>query len=306
MIRSVLFLLIALACLLPAVGAGPALAVGIAFALIAGNPWPKRTTRVSKLLLQVSVVGLGFGLGIGQVWQAGRSGILYTMVGITATLLMGWGLGRLMRIRPGTAQLISFGTAICGGSAIAALAPVLEAEDEEIAVSLATVFTLNAVALFLFPLIGHALDLSQSQFGLWAALAIHDTSSVVGAGAAYGAAALTIATTVKLARAAWIAPVTLAFSWARRSKRKVAVPWFIFGFLAAASLRTLLPAADTAWDGLYTLARRVLVLTLFLIGAGLSRAVLRNVGIRALAMATSLWILVGGLTLLLIRNDWIG
>lgn len=305
MLRTIAFVCLAAACLLPGVSAAHALAAGIAFALLLGNPMPRRSTWASKRLLQISVVGLGFGLGIGQVWQAGRSGILYTAIGIVAALALGWLLGRLFRVRAGTAQLISFGTAICGGSAIAAMAPVIEADDEEIAVSLATVFTLNAVALFLFPQIGHRLGMDEHQFGLWAALAIHDTSSVVGAGAVYGASALAIATTVKLARAAWIAPVTLVVGWARRSQKGVAIPWFILGFLAAAALRSVAPSAEAVWDAAYVAARHVLIATLFLIGAGLSREVLREVGVRALAHGVTLWLIVGGLTLAAIRFGWI-
>lgn len=305
MIRKILFLVVLAACASPWVNSPVALATGIAFGLLLGNPWPRRTARLSKSLLQISVVGLGFGLGIDQVWQAGRSGIVYTMVGIAVALLLGWALGRLLRVSPGTSQLITFGTAICGGSAIAALAPVINADDDEIAVALATVFTLNAVALFAFPDIGRWLGLDQRQFGLWAALAIHDTSSVVGAGAVYGAGALAVATTVKLARAAWIAPITLVTGWLRGARGRAAVPWFIVAFLGAACLRTLAPSGDEFWDTCFKLARRTLVMTLFLIGAGMSRSVLRTVGARALAQGVVLWLLVGGLTLAAIRGGWI-
>lgn len=303
--RRVVFIAIALLCLLPWTSAALALAAGMACGLLGLNPWPGRTRRLSKALLQISVVGLGFGLSIGQVWDAGRSGVVYTVIGIGVTLLLGWLLGRLLQVRPRTAQLIAFGTAICGGSAIAAMAPVIEADDDEIAVSLATVFTLNAVALFVFPHLGALVGLDQRQFGLWAALAIHDTSSVVGAGAAYGAVALGVATTVKLARAAWIAPLALTTGWLRGSRRRVAVPWFILGFLGAALLRTLAPQADGVWDVAHLLARRALVLTLFLIGAGLSRTVLRDVGARALVHGVVLWLVVGGLTLGAIVSGWL-
>jgi len=305
MVQRIVFVILLAASALPWISAPMALAGGMACGLLGGNPWPRRTTGLSKRLLQISVVGLGFGLGIAEVWQAGRSGILYTMVGIAVTMLLGWLLGRWFKVRPGTAQLISFGTAICGGSAIAAMAPVVEAEDDEIAVALATVFTLNAVGLFAFPQIGHLLDLDQRQFGLWAALAIHDTSSVVGAGAVYGAVALGVATTVKLARAAWIAPIALLVGWARGSRRKTAVPWFILGFIAAACLRTLLPQGADVWDVLQAVARRALVVTLFLIGAGLSRRVMRDIGIRALAHGLVLWLVVGSLTLTAIAAGWV-
>lgn len=305
MIRRIGFIVLLTASVLPWISAPMALAAGVSFGFLWGSPWPVHTRRWSKWCLQVSVIGLGFGLGIEQVWQAGRSGIVYTLVGITVALALGWILGRWFKVRRKTAALIAFGTAICGGSAIAAMAPVLQADDDDIAVALATVFTLNAVALFAFPHIGHAFGLDQRQFGLWAALAIHDTSSVVGAGAVYGSQALAIATTVKLARAAWIAPMTLIVGWARGARSKTTIPWFILGFLVAATLRTLWPAADAAWDFTYTLARRALVMTLFLIGAGLSRSVLRQVGIRALLQGVVLWLLVGGLTLAAVAARWI-
>ncbi len=305
MTRRLLFCALLASCALPWVSSPMALAGGMAFGLLLGNPWPQRTNRLSKWLLQISVVGLGFGLGIDQVWQAGRSGLVYTAIGITVALLLGWVLGRLLKVSSGTSHLITMGTAICGGSAIAAMAPVIEADDDEIAVALTTVFTLNAVALFTFPEIGHWLGLDQRQFGLWAALAIHDTSSVVGSGAVYGAGALAVATTVKLARAAWIAPITLVTGWMRGARGKAALPWFILAFLAAACLRTLVPSGVDVWDEVYSVARRALVVTLFLIGAGMSRKVLRAVGIRALVFGVALWLLVGGLTLAAIRGGWI-
>jgi uncharacterized integral membrane protein (TIGR00698 family) len=305
MTHRVLFILLLASSALPWISAQLALIGGVAFGLLVGNPWPKRSARAGKLLLQLSVVGLGFGLGIAQVWQAGRSGLVYTVVGIAIALLAGWLLGRWLKVRPGTASLITFGTAICGGSAIAAMAPVIEADDDEIAVALATVFTLNAVALFVFPDIGRWLGLDQRQFGLWAALAIHDTSSVVGAGAVYGTGALAVATTLKLARAAWIAPLTLAVGWARGSRGKATIPWFIVAFLGASCLRSLVPAGDEVWNTLYTVARRALVVTLFLIGSGLSRSVLREVGARSLAHGVLLWLFVAGLTLVAIRGGWV-
>jgi uncharacterized integral membrane protein (TIGR00698 family) len=201
-----------------------ALAAGIVFSLIFINPLPKMTSSLSKKLLQLSVVGLGFGIGIGPVLQEGKHSIIYTIVTITFTLLLGALLGKFLKVSSKTSQLISFGTAICGGSAIAALAPVIKAKHEEIAVSLATIFTLNSVALLLFPFIGHLLHLDQHAFGLWAALAIHDTSSVVGAGASYGASALATATTVKLTRALWIAPIVLGYAFFRKTEEKASIP----------------------------------------------------------------------------------
>lgn len=296
-VRAPLFLALALACLWPRVGTAMALAAGIAFSLLFGNPFMPRTALASKKLLQLSVVGLGFGLSLGTIWRVGVRSAAITAVGITVTMLLGWVLGRLAGTAGPQSTLISFGTAICGGSAIAAMAPVVKAKSEEVAVSLATVFTLNAVALVLFPLAGHALHLSQHQFGLWAGLAIHDTSSVVGAASAYGKEALAIGTTVKLTRALWIMPVVLLFALANRSKEKAPFPIFIAGFVAAAAIRTAAPGAEGVWSALAAVARQLLVLTLFLIGSGLTRDVLERVGIRPLAQGLVLWLVVGGGTL---------
>jgi uncharacterized integral membrane protein (TIGR00698 family) len=282
-----------------------ALLAGILFSMGLGNPWPQRSARWSKLLLQASVVGLGFGISLGQVWAAGKSAVLYTVVGIGFTLLVGKALGRIYGTADKTASLIAFGTAICGGSAIAAMAPVLDAEADETAVALATVFTLNAVALLLFPAIGHFLGMSQRGFGLWAALAIHDTSSVVGAAAAYGTLALAVGTTVKLTRALWIMPCALGVSWLRKSGGKVRFPLFILGFVLAAATRSLLPRLDPEWTLLAAVAKQSLVVTLFLIGASLTRDILRKVGARPFAQGITLWIIVSSATLISILHGWI-
>jgi uncharacterized integral membrane protein (TIGR00698 family) len=273
-------------------GPATALITGIVFSLIVGNPWPKECSVWSKKLLQLSVVGLGFGVGIVEVWSAGRDALIYTPISIVMTVAAGLFLGRMFCIPVRTSTLISFGTAICGGSAIAAMAPVIKADDEEIAISLATVFSLNAAALFLFPPIGHFFGLTERQFGLWAALAIHDTSSVVGATSAFGVSALAIGTTVKLARAAWIAPAALIVSRFNHSQAKPQVPLFIIGFIAAASVRSLFPSMQHLWQAFSVLARQALVVTLFLIGAGLNRQVLQRVGIRPLTQGVVLWIIV--------------
>lgn len=299
--RKSVFVLLLLISISGLVAAPVALAIGIAYGLLLENPWPDQTARAGKSLLKLSVIGLGFGIAITQVWEVGRSGVLYTMVGISATLLCGWLLGRLLRVPSNTTSLVSFGTAICGGSAIAAMAPVIDAEDEEIAASLATVFTLNAVALFTFPAIGEWVNLGQREFGLWAALAIHDTSSVVGAGAVYGATALAVATTVKLARAVWIAPITLFVAWRQRSSGPVAIPWFIGGFLLASVVRAVLPQYIEFWQLLADLAKQALVVTLFLIGTGMTKSVLKAVGARPLVLGALLWVIVAAGTLGLIQ-----
>jgi uncharacterized integral membrane protein (TIGR00698 family) len=294
------------ACALPVTGTPAALAAGACFGLLLGNPWPARTAVWSKKLLQLSVVGLGFGLGLGEVLRTGRDAFTYTIIGIVLTMLVGRLLGRFLGVPSTTTTLISFGTAICGGSAIAAMAPVIRARDDETAVALATVFSLNAVALLLFPPIGHLAGLSQQQFGLWAALAIHDTSSVVGAAAAYGATALAVGTTVKLARAVWIMPCSLAAAWLNKSEERAGIPLFIPGFVAATALRAALPQALPLWDGLFAVARQSLVVTLFLIGAGLSRQLLRRLGVRPLLLGVLLWLSVSLVTLAAILKGWIG
>ncbi len=303
--KKATFALLGALTLSPFVSTGMALAAGIAFSLAFGNPWPKQSARLGKILLQVSVVGLGFGMNIGEVWRVGSSSLIFTALGITFTMACGLLLGHMMGIGKRSSALLSFGTAICGGSAIAAMAPVIDADSDESAVALATVFTLNAVALFVFPPLGHIFGLGQEQFGTWAGMAIHDTSSVVGAAASYGAEALAIGTTVKLSRAIWIAPVALITSMIVRKGGKVRVPLFIVGFIAAAALAGATPQAAPLWHGVAAVAKQSLVLTLFLIGAGLSRPVLRKVGIRPMAQGLALWLIVSLLTLEAVRNGWI-
>lgn len=295
--RKGLFIVCLTFCMLPVAGTAAGLMGGIAFSLLLGNPWPKESAKYSKILLQISVVGLGFGLSLKELVHTGKQSFVFTIVGITLTLIIGYLLGRMFKTAKNTSLLISFGTAICGGSAIAAMAPVIKSKDEETAVALATVFTLNAAGLLLFPLIGHALGLNQTIFGTWAALAIHDTSSVVGATASYGAQALAVGTTVKLTRAIWITPVVIGVAWFYGSRQKVAVPLFIIGFVLAAVIGTLLPQFHDVWRGLSGIARQSLVVTLFLIGSGLTRAVLQKVGVRPLLQAVTLWMIVSAVSL---------
>ncbi|HVI76372.1 MAG TPA: putative sulfate exporter family transporter [Anaeromyxobacteraceae bacterium] len=296
----------AVACV-PGVPAAAALAGGIILALTVGNPLADRTRSLAKKLLPASVIALGGGMDLGAVARVGAHGIGYTVVSIATCAALGWAISRALAVERRTGLLVTVGTAICGGSAIAAAAPVLGADDREISVSLATVFVLNAVALVVFPPLGHAARLSQPAFGLWSALAIHDTSSVVGAGMQYGPVALSVATTVKLARALWIVPVTLALGVLER-RRAVASPaarsrppWFILGFVLAAAFATYVPGLQPAGKLLATVGARALVLTLFLIGLGLSRASLRAVGARPLLLGLALWIAMGAGTLAAVR-----
>jgi uncharacterized integral membrane protein (TIGR00698 family) len=292
------FIVAILFCLTPWATPPLALAIGVTIALTIGHPWPAWNARATKVLLQASVIGLGFGINLQQVIAAGRVGIVFTIVTIVGTVAAGYAIGRLLKVRTTTAHLISAGTAICGGSAIAAVGPVVRASDEEMSVSLGTVFILNALALFLFPPLGQAFDMTQTQFGIWSAIAIHDTSSVVGAASRYGFDALQVATPVKLARALWIVPLTLVTAAAFKQKGvKVAVPWFILFFLVASVVRTFNPGAATAWTLLANLARTGLTVTLLLIGAGLSRRALARVGARPLLLGVILWVLISAISL---------
>jgi uncharacterized integral membrane protein (TIGR00698 family) len=292
---------------------GAALVAGIAFALIFGNPFPAQTRKASQRLLQISVIGLGAGMDLAVVGRVGLHGLGYTAIGIGAAATIGFALTKALHVRRDSAILVTCGTAICGGSAIAAVAPAIGARDEDTSVALAVVFLLNAIALFAFPPIGHAVGLSQESFGLWAALAIHDTSSVVGAAAHYGERALEIATAAKLARALWIVPVTAIVGYVVHrhdadgtARVKPKRPWFIAGFVAAAALVTFVPQLRPAGDIVSFGAHRLLAATLFLIGLGLTRAAIKALGVRPLALAVGLWIALGSGTLLAISRGWIG
>lgn len=269
--------------------------LGLAYALLCGQAFPALNRKVSKSLLQYSVVGLGFGMNLHASLASGREGMLFTIVSVVGTMLIGMLIGyKLLHVDRDTAYLISSGTAICGGSAIAAVGPVIKAKPSSMSVALAIVFVLNAVALFIFPVIGHWLGLTQQEFGTWAAIAIHDTSSVVGAGAAYGEEALQVATTIKLTRALWIIPLALATSFIFKSDgRKVTIPWFILYFIIAIVLNTYvldgIPALGTAISGF---ARKCLTLTMFFIGASLSTDVLRSVGLKPFVQGLLLWIVI--------------
>ena len=282
-----------------------ALLTGLIFGLSFAHPYPPDSKRLSTFLLQVSIVAMGFGMNLHEVVRAGRTGFVYTAAGITFALLLGLGIGRLFRVPNTTALLISTGTAICGGSAIAAIGPVINAGEEEMAVSLGTIFVLNSIALFLFPAIGSALHLSQNQFGLWSALAIHDTSSVVGATAKYGAQALTIGTAIKLARALWIVPLAFAVAMAKKAKANIRWPWFILLFLLAAVAATYLPIFGPLYPKLSTFGKTGLTVTLYLIGTGISKSTLKEVGIRPLLQGILLWAIVATLSLVLIHFGWI-
>lgn len=272
-----------------------ALFVGLVYALLCGQAHPKFNKKVSKYLLQYSVVGLGFGMNLQASLASGKEGMEFTIISVIGTMLIGMLLGyKLLKVDRDTSYLISSGTAICGGSAIAAVGPVLKAKDSEMSVALATIFVLNAIALFIFPVLGHLLGLDQQQFGTWAAIAIHDTSSVVGAGAAYGEEALKVATTIKLTRALWIIPLALVTSFIFKGNgKKISIPWFILYFIVAILLNTyVLDGVPAFGQAVSDLARKGLIITMFFIGASLSRDVLKQVGLKPLVQGVLLWIVI--------------
>lgn len=269
--------------------------LGLVFALLCGQAYPKFNKKVSKKLLQYSVVGLGFGMNLHASLASGKEGMLFTVISVVGTMLIGMFIGRkLLKVNRDTSYLISSGTAICGGSAIAAVGPVIKAKDSDMSVALATIFVLNAIALFVFPVLGQWLGLTQQEFGTWAAIAIHDTSSVVGAGAAYGEEALQVATTIKLTRALWIIPLALVTSFIFKSEgRKVSIPWFILWFIVAILINTyVLDAVPQVGKAISGLARKGLIITMFFIGASLSADVLKSVGVKPLVQGVLLWLVI--------------
>lgn len=279
---------------LPVITAPLALLCGLIFAFIFPNPCPKFNKKTSKYLLQVAVVCLGFNMNLQESLKSGADGMLFTVVSVVGVMALGVLLGYYMHINRKTAYLISSGTAICGGSAIAAVGPVVKADENEMAVSLGVIFILNSIALFIFPPLGHLLEMSQQQFGTWAAIAIHDTSSVVGAGEVYGEEALQVATLIKLTRALWIIPLAFVTMFIFRDKSsKISIPWFIFLFVLAMVVNTYVALPEWFVSAMVWIAKRGMVVTLFLIGASLSLQSIKNVGIKPLLQAVLLWIVIG-------------
>lgn len=282
-------------------GAPVALLLGIVYTNVLGNPFPKQSSALVKKLLQISIVGLGFGMNIHNAVEAGKEGILLTLFTLSVVFLLGWGLGRLFGLHRKISYLISSGTAICGGSAIAAIAPLIKAKEKHISIAIGTVFLLNALALFLFPLIGHWLELSQHNFGLWSAIAIHDTSSVVGAASQYGEEALEVATTVKLGRALWIIPLSVITALIfRNSGKKVQFPFFILWFVVAMLVASWTPQLSDVYSWISYLAKRLLVVALLLVGMGLTLETIRKAGVRSILFGAGIWGIISILSLLAI------
>jgi len=301
MTRKIFFIVLAVLCLTPLISSPIALALGFALAVFMGNPFEKHLHQYIHLLLQISIIGLGFGLKLDEALNAGKTGLMLTIVSIVTVMVLGYFLGKIFKLERPLSYLLSAGTAICGGSAIAAVSPIIKPSTKQISLALAIVFTLNSIALFVYPAIGHLLNLSQEQFGLWCAVGIHDTSSVVGAASKYGDEALKIATTVKLARALWIIPVSLITMFIFKSKgTKIKIPWFIGYFIIAILLNTYFPVLDRFSSSITILAKSGLNLTLFFIGSTLSLQTLKSIGLKPLLTAVLLWITISAGSLLYI------
>ena len=301
--REVIFLLATVFCLSPFITPPIALLLGLIIAQFIGHPYLHLNHKATHILLQVSVVGLGFGMNVNSAMKAGKEGIVFTIISIIGTLIIGFFIGKFLKIEKKISYLISAGTAICGGSAIAAISPVIKADEKQISVALGTIFILNSIALVVFPYIGDFINLSQSQFGLWCAIAIHDTSSVVGAASKYGSEALEIATTVKLARALWIIPIAFLSTLIFKNKGgKIKIPYFIGLFVVTMILNTYIPFVQQYSHYLTAFAKAGLTLTLFLIGCGLNKKVLQSVGFRPLIQGVILWVAISATSLWVITS----
>ncbi|HAY3542056.1 YeiH family protein [Elizabethkingia anophelis] len=303
LLQKILFFVLLIFCVTPFVEPPLALILGFVVSFFIGHPYIKHNSFAAKYLLQFSVVGLGFGMNLTEAIKVGKEGLIFTVASIFFTLIVGLIIGRYLKINKSTSTLISGGTAICGGSAIAALAPVINAKDEDISVAMACIFILNALALLIFPVIGHQLNMSQDQFGLWSAIAIHDTSSVIGSAQKYGEEALKIATTVKLERALWIIPVSILLSVLNKgSVKKIKIPYFILGFIGAILLAYYFPQIRPFGEIMVFTAKKALNITLFLIASGLSISSIRKVGVKPLVQGVLLWIFISVGSLLVIME----
>ncbi|HEX7413078.1 MAG TPA: putative sulfate exporter family transporter [Bacteroidia bacterium] len=300
-LRQVIFVAALVLCLTPYIDPPLALLLGLALSLTVGHPYLHLNHKATNWLLKISVVGLGFGMNLHHALQAGKEGLVFTVFSICITLFSGWLLGKWLKTDTKTSYLISSGTAICGGSAIAAISPIIKADEKQMSVALGTIFVLNSVALLIFPTIGHWFNMTQHQFGLWCAIAIHDTSSVVGASAKYGQEALQVATTVKLERALWIIPLSiLTVVFAKGENKKITIPYFIGFFILAMCISTYLPEFKTQYDYAVLIAKKGLTVTLFLIGAGLSLDRIKSVGLKPLVQGVLLWMLISVISIVTI------
>lgn len=298
LLQQLIFAVVILLCLFSIISPPVALLLGVIIVNVFGNPFVEFNSKAITFLLQFSVVGLGFGMNASSAFSAGKEGFVLTIFSIFSTLIFGFLLGKWLKTEKKTSHLISCGTAICGGSAIAAISPVIKSNENQTSIALGVIFILNSIALFAFPFIGHQLDLSQKDFGLWCAIAIHDTSSVVGAANKYGAEALQIATTVKLARALWIIPISLLTAVIFKNKNsKIKIPYFIGLFVLAMLINSYVPQVLIVAPHIVNLAKIGLTITLFLIGATLNINTLKSVGVKPLLQGVFLWIFIAGLSL---------
>ncbi len=311
--RKIIFVVLLLVCIVfPAITAPIALVLGLCVAFIMGNPFIEMNKKATTLLLQVSVVCLGFNMNFEHALKAGKDGLLFTIGTIALTLISGYFIGKKLKIDNNTSMLISNGTAICGGSAIAAIAPIIKANSQQISVALGTIFILNSIALLIFPRLGILFHLTDQQFGTWCAIAIHDTSSVVGAASKFSNEALQVATTIKLERALWIIPLSLITAYFQKNTGKIKIPYFIFYFIIAILISTYLPVwlpilnnkigDNTLFYWAFLFGRKGLVVTLFLIGSGLSMNAIRQVGWRPILQGVLLWVIIGTVSLYVIKQ----
>jgi uncharacterized integral membrane protein (TIGR00698 family) len=301
LVNKIVFVLFLVLCTTPIIDPPLALLIGFIYAQLFNHPFKIYNSKVTQWLLKFSVVGLGFGMNFHHAIQAGKEGIVLTVFSIASTFAVAWLIGKWLKVDSKTSYLMATGTAICGGSAIAAVAPIIKADEKQMSVSLGTIFILNSVALFIFPVIGHLLNLSQHQFGIWAAIAIHDTSSVVGAAAKYGQEALQVATTVKLERALWIIPVSIITAVIyKNDNSKIKIPYFIGFFIVAMIISTYFPDFQKVYDIVVIFGRKGLTVTLFLIGSGLSLNSIKAVGIKPLLQAVMIWIFISLLSIAVI------
>ncbi len=296
-----IYLAAIVACTMPFIDTPIALLLGILLAQTVKHPFHATSKKLTHWLLQASVVGLGFGMNAMQSFQVGKQGLWLTIFSISITLTIGMLIGKFLKVEKNTSYLISTGTAICGGSAIAAVSTIVRSNEKQISTALGTVFILNSLALLLFPWIGHLFHLSQHQFGVWAAIAIHDTSSVVGAAQKYGAVALQTATTIKLERALWIIPFSVLSVFLFKSEsKKVKVPWFIFLFVVAMLANSFLPAIHPVSSVIVAISKTGLKITLFLIGSGLTKELLKSVGLKPMFQGVMLWLFISVVSLTVI------
>ena len=293
--------MIGVLCLFPFVNGPIALITGFLFVHFIGHPFLKYNHKAVSWLLKIAVVGLGFGMNINETLTIGKEGLTLTILSIFIVLIFGYVIGKLLKLNKKTSHLISSGTAICGGSAIAAISPIIDASEKDISISLGVIFLLNSIALLTFPTIGHFFNLTESQFGIWSAVAIHDTSSVVGAASAYGNEALTVATTVKLSRALWIIPVSIISIFLFKGKnKKIKIPWFILLFIGAILLNSYFQLPDILNSTITSSSKSLLVLTLFLVGAGLSIEQIKSSGAKPMILGFSLWIIISVFSFLMV------